>query len=188
MTSHPFNKDTKSWYSWIPKGSTSAIINQTIVGFVNMIAAFCSNGNFICSLYRNTINSEEFCDFIKLLKYSLLKLNIDIRSQVVIVIDNASYHSSAKTIEWLRNQQISVQFLPPYCPTLAPVETLFKFIKSGVRKLSKHKEINFSKPSGVEIIRKSCSQVTDEARHEAWISFVREALKSIEIINNVVET
>ena len=134
MTSHLFNKNTKPWYSWIPKRSISAIINQTIVGFVNLIIAFCSNDHFICSLCHNTINNEEFYDLIKLLKYWLLKLNIDIKSQVVFVLDNASYHSSAKTIELLLHQKICVENLPPYFPTQALVETLLKFIKSGVKK------------------------------------------------------
>ena len=102
----------------------------------------------------NTINNEEFNDFIKLLEYWLLKLNIDIKSQVVFVLDNASHHSSAKTIELLLHQKICVENLPPYCPTQALVETLLKFIKSGVKKLSKQKPINFSKPIGVEIIGK----------------------------------
>ena len=57
MTSDSFNKETKPWYSWIPKGCTSAIINQTIVGSVNMIASICSNGDFLCSLYHNTVES-----------------------------------------------------------------------------------------------------------------------------------
>ena len=71
MTNDRFNKETKSWYSWIPKSCTSAIINQTIVDYVNMIAAFCSNWDFHCSLYHNTVDSGVFFDFIKLLKYSL---------------------------------------------------------------------------------------------------------------------
>ena len=185
MTNDRFNKETKSWYSWIPKGRTSAIINQTIVGSVNMIAAFCSNGSFICSLYHDTVNSDVFCDFIKLLKYSLSKLKIDLQSQTVFILDNASYHRSAQTVEWLRYYQICVEFLPPYCPTLAPVETLFKYIKSGVRKIAAENSINFNKKSGIDIIKSSCSRITDKAWQEAWISFVKEAGNSIKIINDV---
>ena len=40
-----------------------------------------------------------------------------------------------KTVKWLRHHAINVEFLSPYCPNLAPVETLFKFIKSRFKKL-----------------------------------------------------
>ena len=98
-----------------------------------MISAFLLNSKFLCSLYHSTVDSFVFCDFVKLLKYSLTKPNIDIKTQVVVVLDNASYHWSAQTIEWYKHHGISVEFLPPYWPNLAPVETLFKFIKSRVK-------------------------------------------------------
>ena len=92
------------------------------------------------SIYSSTVNRTVFCDFVKLLEYSLAKINIDIKTEVVIVLDNASYHWSSKTIEWLRHHAISVEFLPPYCPNLALVETLFKFIKSRFKKVVNRKD------------------------------------------------
>ena len=144
-----------------------------------MISAFFSNGEFLCSLYHNTVDSIVFCDFIKLLKYTLVKLNININSQVVVILDNAPYHKSSKTIDWLRYHEIWTEFLPPYSPILAPVETLFKYIKSGVKKLGVGIQINFNKTSGIEVIKKSWLQITDRARHEAWITFIKEARNCI---------
>ena len=172
--SHLFNKETKSEYSWIPKGCTSPIINSTITGSLSMISAFCSNGEFLCSCYQSTVDSDVFCDFIKLLKYTLSKWNINIKSQVLIVLDNAPYHWSSKTVEFLRHHEINVQFLPPYCPSLAPVETLFKFIKSGIKRLAVENSINFKKSSGIEIIKQSWNQISDKARIAAWTSFIQE--------------
>ena len=71
--SHLFNKETKSEYSWIPKGCTSPMINSTITGSLSMISAFCSNGEFLCSCYQSTVDSDVFYDFIKLLIYTLSK-------------------------------------------------------------------------------------------------------------------
>ena len=133
----------------------------------------------MCSIYRSTVNSTVFCDFVKLLEYSLAKFNIDIKTEVVIVLDNASYHWSSKTVEWLRHHTISVEFLPPYCPNLAPVETLFKFIKSRFKKLWIGKTVNFYKPTTINIIKEACSQISEKTRHEAWISFIREGIQSI---------
>ena len=113
LTNPLFNKETKQSYSWIPKGWTSAVINQTVSGSISMISAFLSNSEFLCSLYHSTVDSFVFCDFVKLLKYSLTKLNIDIKTQVVVVLDNASYHRSAQTIEWFKYHGISVEFCHP---------------------------------------------------------------------------
>ena len=110
-----------------------------------MISALCSNEEFICYLNHNTINRSVFCDFIKLLKYAFSKLNIDIISQTVLILDNALYYRSSQTVELLRHHEIWVEFLPPYCPSLAPVEALSKFIKSGVRRLTINKSVNFKK-------------------------------------------
>ena len=159
MTNPLFNKETKQSYSWIPKGWTSAVINQTVSGSISMISAFLSNSEFLCSLYHRTVDSFVFCDFVKLLKYSLTKLNIDIKTQVVVVLDNASYHWSAQTIEWFKYHGISVEFLPPYWPNLDPVETLFKFIKSRVKKLWVGKSVNFSKPTGIKTNHEAFSQI-----------------------------
>ena len=144
-----------------------------------MISAFCSNGEFLCYLNQNTTNSDVFCDFIKLLKYTFSKLNIDATSQAVIILDNAPYYQSSQTIEFLRYHKICAEFLPPYCPSLAPVETLFKFIKSGVRRLTKDESINFKKQTGVEIIKQSCTQISKKARQKAWLSFIKEGRNCI---------
>ena len=99
----------------------------------------CSNCHFICSLCHNTINSEELCDFIKLLKYSLPKLNIDIKSQVVIVHDYASYHLSAKqSSDW--GTKTFVLIFTYILSYISSNWNFIQFIMSSVKKLSKEKQ------------------------------------------------
>ena len=179
LTNPLFNKETKQLYSWIPKGWTSAVINQTVRGSLSMISAFLSNSKFLCSLYHSTVDSFVFCDFVKLLKYSLTKLSIDIKIQVVVVLDNAYYHRSTQTIEWFKHHGINVEFLSPYWPNLAPVEALFKFIKSRVKKLWVGKSVNCSKPTGIKTIHEACSQISEQAQNDTWISFTREGRQFI---------
>ena len=118
------------------------------------------------------------------MKHSLSKLKIDLKSQPFIILDNVSYHRSAQTIEWLKYHEICIEFLLPYCPTLAPVETLLKYIKSGAKKIGTENIIKFNKEYGVEVIKESYSRITDKARQQAWISFVKEATNSIETMND----
>ena len=61
-----FKRDLKIEYSWLPRGITSSIINQTYSGRNSMIAAFCSDGQYICALINDTINSQCFQGFYEL--------------------------------------------------------------------------------------------------------------------------
>ena len=41
------------------------------------------------------------------------------------ILDNAPTHWALKTREYLESLKIRVMYLPPYSPTLAPIELLF---------------------------------------------------------------
>ena len=68
-----FNRNLKIEYSWLSRGITSSIINQTYSGRNSMIAAFCSDGQYICALINDTINSQCFYElFDTLIKQEVL--------------------------------------------------------------------------------------------------------------------
>ena len=144
-----------------------------------MIAAFCSNGEFICSLYYSTVDADIFWDFIRIIKYSLKMINIEIKSKAIIILDNASYHFCKQTIDFLKSNEIRTHFLPTYSPSLALVETLFKYLKSNIKKHSVLKSINFAKESGIESIQYAWSQISIEAREKAWIEFIKAGSQAI---------
>ena len=65
-----------------------------------------------------------FDEFIEQIKTSTNK--------TVIVIDNASFHTSKKFKDMLpiwSKQNIEIFYLPPYSPQLNPIEILWKFMK-----------------------------------------------------------
>jgi len=55
-----------------------------------------------------------------------------ITKKTVIVVDNASFHTSkkfkAKIEEW-NQKDVEIFYLPPYSPELNPIEILWKFMK-----------------------------------------------------------
>ena len=144
-----------------------------------MISAFFSNGEFLLSVYKSTINADIFCNFISIIKYWCRSNNIDIKEKIIVVLDNASYHSWKQTVEFLQANKIKTHFLPPYSPTLAPVEILFKYLKSNIRKQSSSNFINFESSSGIQAIKQACSQISKKARHNAWREFIKEGSHSI---------
>lgn len=50
----------------------------------------------------------------------------------VLVLDNASWHKSKKSIQYAESLGIILYFLPPYSPELNPIEQLWKWIKLNV--------------------------------------------------------
>ena len=53
------------------------------------------------------------------------------RDQMVIVLDNASYHTSSATQNVLREHQIPVCFTGPHSYLAAPIELLFAALKAN---------------------------------------------------------
>ena len=74
------------------------------------------------------------------------------QQNIIIWLDNASIHSSDSTKRLFAYLNLNIFYLPPYWPHLAPVELLFKIIKSKIRSKFWEKEINFDKNSGMEWI------------------------------------
>lgn len=71
------------------------------------------------------MNSEVFCKFMD--DFSLQ--NDDLK---VVILDNASYHKSAFTkshFDQWQNRGLFIFFLPPKCPHLNLIETLWRKIK-----------------------------------------------------------
>ena len=58
-----FNHNLKMEYSWLPKGITSAIINQNYSGSKSLIVAYCSDGEYLWMTLKETVNSEIFWVF-----------------------------------------------------------------------------------------------------------------------------
>lgn len=52
----------------------------------------------------------------------------------VLLLDNASIHHSDEVAQICKDHGVVLEFLPPYSPHFAPVETVFYNIKSWVRR------------------------------------------------------
>jgi transposase len=53
----------------------------------------------------------------------------------VIVMDNASFHKSAKTKQLIENAGCTLLFLPPYSPDLNPIEVFWANFKAKIRNI-----------------------------------------------------
>ena len=55
-----FNKEIKSWYSWLPSGVTNAIINTKAIRRISLIAGITSDGEYILFITKDTVSSKIF--------------------------------------------------------------------------------------------------------------------------------
>lgn len=72
-------------------------------------------------------NSRNFLGF-------LAQLAVEYRGRrCVLVLDNASYHTSIVVAQYLREMTdaFEVAWLPPYCPELNDIERIWKYVKGS---------------------------------------------------------
>ncbi len=114
-------------YARQPKGETIEIPSSrssrlNVLGFLNT-----ETGEFHCFTFECSVNSDVvvacFDEFCKI---------IDSTKKTVVILDNASVHTSEKFTEnigkW-EEKGLFIKYLPAYSPELNPIEILWRFIK-----------------------------------------------------------
>lgn len=125
-------------YGWQKTGETNGIPSErstriNVFGLMsrnNELEAYCSSGNFTSKLIMTCIDSF---------------LLTATKGRSVIVMDNASIHSSAafkeKIEEW-NEQDLYIFFLPRYSPHLNLIEILWRKIKYEWLRPDDYKNMN----------------------------------------------
>ena len=80
--------------------------------------------------YDGYTNSDLFLTWVEHCLCAELKPN------QVVIMDNASFHKSAKVKELVENVGCKLVYLPPYSPDLNPIEHVWANLKSLLRKHS----------------------------------------------------
>ena len=73
-------------------------------------------------------------------------------------------------------------FLPPYSPTLVPVELVFSIMKNFVSKRRNCIILNFSKKSGRKSLKDSLEILNKATGLKLWIRFIIEAKKILILV------
>ena len=163
-----FNEDLKMNYSWLPKGISASIINDAYIGSKNLITAFWSDGEYIWATVNTTVNSEWFKGFIWIVVHLLNSRRNIINKDALLMLDNASYHTSKDTKEKLINLGLNVNFLSPYSPILAPVEQFFKLLKSKIKSYNFENRIKLKTKEGTELVHKACLDIKIFSLKSVW--------------------
>ena len=82
------NRGISTKYSWGIKGIPIECRNSPFSGSINLVMAICSNGAWISFVINETINSDSFIWFLKILHQWLSSYNNFDYSDVILMLDN----------------------------------------------------------------------------------------------------
>jgi transposase len=119
------------------RGTTWGAIGQTPVVEdsgdrfgLKLISAVSPRGDMRFAVIEGRMNSDKFIEFLQ-------KLHADAGKPIIVIADNASYHSSGKVEKFARESQgrIHLGYLPKYAPELNPDEQVWNHTKARLAKL-----------------------------------------------------
>ena len=111
--------------TWVPRGQTPVQKVTGTRGSISAMSAISKSGRLIFSLYEKRIASDEVIHFLSEM------LSHHKRRHIVVVMDQASPHTSKKTKAFVSGQKrLHVFYLPPYSPDFSPDEYVWNHLKN----------------------------------------------------------
>lgn len=114
---------------WQPIGREGTLVVPTNTGRkrINILGAL--NLRDLSTIFTLT---EESCDSIRVVDFFMKIREEYLGKRIVIVLDNARYNHARYTITFVEWYNITLLFLPPYCPNLSLIERVWKFSKKNL--------------------------------------------------------
>ena len=131
------NRNTKLNYSWSKIGANKETKNSVFVGSISIIMCIYSNGCWFAMMTTSTTTSQVFIHFMSKMNEWLCKNNNFNYERLHLYLDNCPYHKSKIIVDYLSKLKMNIFFLPPYSPSLAPIELAFGFLKRKLKKSSR---------------------------------------------------
>lgn len=116
---------------WMVPGTSNSVAKKALQPRVSMIAALDNLGGVFISLVQGNSNSKIMEVYFQTLCRKLEKEDKAYKDNVVVLLDNAAYHTCPATLSVLRRLQLQVLFTGPNSYLAAPVELLFGAFKQA---------------------------------------------------------
>ena len=141
-----FKHNAEAGFAWSEVGEPHLIPANTGRQRYNVLGAYClQTHEHLFILTSDNINQEKLVEFL-----GLLRAKHPDQGQIYLILDNARYHHAHTVQAAARQQQIRLEYLPPYSPNLNPIERLWKFVRK-----------KFFKDRYRETFAKFCTQLED---------------------------
>ena len=168
-----YNRSIKQNYSSLPTGRSERIINDRWQGRAVIIFALVSSGDWIALIGNKTTNSTLFIRFLFILKkFTEICLEL-VEDPIMVTLDNSSIHLTDNTKRAAEILKMKFFFLPPFSPSLAPVEWVFGMSKKILSTARSEGTINFGIKNGKLKIADSLKKIDpDIIGRRQWLKFI----------------
>ena len=180
------NIDVSSWarsiknnYIWLPRVRSFPIINNFFSSKANVILGTISNREWVAVIHPSTGDSRRFWVFFKVQEKLWSDLWQETSRAPVILVDNATIHWLLLTKSIWEDQRISFIHIPPYCPEVAPVELIFRALKSKLVSSEYIDSVNFTKIEGMELIANWLEALSFWTWKRAWNDACKEIKQTL---------
>jgi len=116
--------------TWGKIGQTPEVADSSDRFSLKLISAVSPRGDMKFSSFEGRMNGHRFVEFLK-------KLRVDAGRPIVVIADNASYHTGGAVRRYVAESQgeVAVANLPTYSPELNPDEQVWNHAKARLAKL-----------------------------------------------------
>jgi len=119
----------------------------------HILPAYTQDGIMLARVYQGSTDGEVFEDFLEELLQWCGRWP---QPKSVLVMDNASFHRTARVEELCADAGVILMYLPPYSPDLNPIEEFFAELKAFIRRNWKVQQSN---PQEFESFLEWCVEV-----------------------------
>jgi len=111
--------------TWGKIGQTPVVEDSGDRFSIKLISAVSPRGDMKFSCFEGRMNGESFVEFLK-------KLHADAGRPIIVIADNASYHTGGAVQRYVAQSQgeVTVENLPTYSPELNPDEQVWNHAKA----------------------------------------------------------
>jgi transposase len=118
---------------WAPKGDlVYGEISGKRYARESFVAAKCASKILAPFCFKGTCDTTLFDMWVEKFLVPALKPG------QIVVLDNATFHKSAKTRKLIEDAGCSILFLPPYSPDFNPIEKFWAWFKAKIKKVVKN--------------------------------------------------
>lgn len=93
----------------------------------NVVAGLVGNRSIAPLIFHGACNTDLFNDWVE--KFLIKEL----KAGQTVIMDNASFHKSTKTVELIESLGCHLLYLPAYSPDLNPIEKFWANMKRWIR-------------------------------------------------------
>ena len=180
-----FSRTTRPIYSWLERGKEWSIGNIWCTNSTSLITSITSTGSIYASSISDSAKGSTIFDYFQGLKEFIQdKLKIDIR-RWLILFDNAPTHRSKVVKEFIKEESLSVVFIPAYSPELAPIEKYFALLKRIVTRKAWKDEVNWKKEESMVIIKRATQSIPCKIISNIWRYFMDELRGTIDQVRTL---